>query len=366
MKNLRHPNIVKLVGVCWEDTMFACCLEYVSNGSLDDWLKNTLGTPQDASPPLSADNAKNVNFTWKDKRLRMVTECALGVQYLHNERYWFDGEYKDGEEVEAPGWRECIIHRDLKPDNMLLTPDWQLKLTDFGEARATDLNNTMTSVGTPIYIAPEIMRADHYDGKADVYSFGICLVAMINAEKNVVEFFFECLRKHMKKKNRRGVGIAILNNRLLNQKWRPNLPATFMQAYPKLAALIRRCWTVDRDPRPNFDEIVRLLQGEIHDEVRTAAEPNIVKLSEEPDEVYWEKATRLAESKEEEQADVAELSELDALKLEHGDMKAKYASVMAELAEMKKAGKKVEEGEEVAEVEAPTERKVAAKALSNC
>ena len=52
---------------------------------------------------------------------------------------------------------------------MLLTENWQLKLTDFGEARATDLNNTMTSVGTPIYIAPEIMRADHYDGKADVY-----------------------------------------------------------------------------------------------------------------------------------------------------------------------------------------------------
>ena len=52
---------------------------------------------------------------------------------------------------------------------MLLTENWPLKLTDFGEARATDLNNTMTSVGTPIYIAPEIMRADHYDGKADLY-----------------------------------------------------------------------------------------------------------------------------------------------------------------------------------------------------
>ena len=166
MKNLRHPNIVKLVGVCWEDEMFACCLEYVSNGSLDDWLKNTLNTPQ---TPSSLDDKKNVNFTWKDKRLRMVTECALGVQYLHHERYWFDGEYKNGEEVEAPGWRDCIIHRDLKPDNMLLTEDWHLKLTDVGEARATDLNNTMTSVGTPIYIAPEIMRADHYDSKADVY-----------------------------------------------------------------------------------------------------------------------------------------------------------------------------------------------------
>jgi len=162
---------------------------------------------------------------------------------------------------------------------------------------------------------------------------------MINAEKNAMEFFFECLRKNMKKKNRRGVGMAILNNRLLNQKWKPNLPGTFVQAYPKLTALIRRCWTIERDPRPDFNEIVKLLQGEIHDEVRTALEPHIVKLGEEPDEVYWEEATRLAESKEEE-VEVAEVSELDALKLKH-------AAVLAELAVFKKAARKVEEVEEV-------------------
>ena len=63
-------------------------------------------------------------------------------------------------------------HSCSQPDNVLLTPDWQLQLTDFGEARATDLNHTMTSVGTPIYITPEIMRADHYDSKADAYKRG--------------------------------------------------------------------------------------------------------------------------------------------------------------------------------------------------
>ena len=43
MKTLRHPNIVKLVGVCWEDSMFACCLEFVENGTVEDWLKKTAG-----------------------------------------------------------------------------------------------------------------------------------------------------------------------------------------------------------------------------------------------------------------------------------------------------------------------------------
>ena len=43
------------------------------------------------------------------------------------------------------GYRECIIHRDLKPDNMLLTYDWKLKLTDFGEARAVNLNQVRSA-----------------------------------------------------------------------------------------------------------------------------------------------------------------------------------------------------------------------------
>ncbi|GMI32288.1 hypothetical protein TeGR_g10567, partial [Tetraparma gracilis] len=42
-KNLSHPNVVKLVGVCWSEELFACCLEFVENGSLEDWLRNTVG-----------------------------------------------------------------------------------------------------------------------------------------------------------------------------------------------------------------------------------------------------------------------------------------------------------------------------------
>ena len=61
---------------------------------------------------------------------------------------------------------------------------------------------------------------------------------------------------------------------------------------------------------------MRLLQGEIADEIRRTVEPNIVRLGEEPDEVYWEEAVRLAECKVDEQL-VEEVSELD-------DVKAKY------------------------------------------
>ncbi|GMI25620.1 hypothetical protein TeGR_g13322, partial [Tetraparma gracilis] len=43
MKNLSHPNVVKLVGVCWSEELFACCLDFVENGSLEDWLRRTVG-----------------------------------------------------------------------------------------------------------------------------------------------------------------------------------------------------------------------------------------------------------------------------------------------------------------------------------
>ena len=107
----------------------------------------------------------------------------------------------------------------MKPDNILVTSDFTAKLSDFREARATELNLAMTTVGTPLYMAPEILRNDHYDYKADVYSYGICLVAMLRCEDSVIKYFFEGLRKHMKKKDTNGIGINILNNRMMNKNW---------------------------------------------------------------------------------------------------------------------------------------------------
>jgi len=97
-------------------------------------------------PVLEEDASGTQSLTWRGQLLNIAIQCAVGVQYLHHEQYWAEEEEKneDGQIIPA-GYRQCIIHRDLKPDNMLLTKDWQLKLTDFGEARAVNLNQVRSA-----------------------------------------------------------------------------------------------------------------------------------------------------------------------------------------------------------------------------
>ncbi|GMI19229.1 hypothetical protein TeGR_g14819, partial [Tetraparma gracilis] len=161
--------------------------------------------------------------------------------YLHHKRYF--------DEL-ADEWKDGIVHRDLKPDNMLVTTEGILKLTDFGEARTAEVDMTMTAVGTPIYVCPEIIRNDRYDAKADAYSFGICLVAMMRIENTIINFFFNALVKKMKRSSRQGIGLVALN-RNIEKGWRPTLPDEF---YPSLIDLIWRCWDDDPEKRPDMDE----------------------------------------------------------------------------------------------------------------
>lgn len=139
LSQLRHPHIVELLGCMWGGEGLAMVTELVTNGNASDALRNP-----------------SLKLSWSDPKLRMMVDAAQGMEYLHKKTY-FDDLRK--ERV------SCVIHRDLKPANMLITPTFSLKLADFGEARAKDMSNTMTMVGTPLYLAPEVVRGDRYDEK---------------------------------------------------------------------------------------------------------------------------------------------------------------------------------------------------------
>ena len=66
MKNLRHPNIVRLIGVCWDEFMLACLLEYVTNGSLEDHLRKDVKIPSTERLTWTHSDLKKQKHTFKE------------------------------------------------------------------------------------------------------------------------------------------------------------------------------------------------------------------------------------------------------------------------------------------------------------
>jgi serine/threonine protein kinase len=70
------------------------------------------------------------------------------------------------------------MHRDLKPDNIFFS-DGKVKLGDFGFCKMLEVNMAQTMLGSPIYMAPEILKEEIYTLKADIWSLGVVLFEML-------------------------------------------------------------------------------------------------------------------------------------------------------------------------------------------
>ncbi|KAG6853164.1 hypothetical protein C0991_006452 [Blastosporella zonata] len=141
MKECRHPNICLFIGLSHApppDGRIFIVSEFIDNGNVRLFIHN-----------------KTQAFPWR-LRLSFATDVARALAYLHA--------------------RKCI-HRDLKGENLLLTSNGRLKITDFGfariAARSAEESKRLTFCGTDSYMSPEILLGDPFDLPTDIFSLGI-------------------------------------------------------------------------------------------------------------------------------------------------------------------------------------------------
>jgi len=142
LRQLNHPNIVRMVAAVEEEGRHYLVMEYVGGGSLQDLL-----AAQGRLPGTR------------------VVEIALDLA-----------------DALTRAHRLGIIHRDLKPANVLLAQDGTPRLADFGIAYVTDiprLTQTGILVGTVDYLSPEACQGEPPDERSDIWAFGVMLFQML-------------------------------------------------------------------------------------------------------------------------------------------------------------------------------------------
>ena len=140
---LSHANIVKVYDVSFGDLIQYIVMEYIDGITLKQYIET------------------NGSIPWKNT-VSIVMQILRALQHAHD---------------------KGIIHRDVKPQNIMITRDGTIKVTDFGIARfARNEHKTMTdkAIGSVHYISPEQARSETTDEKADIYSVGVIMYEMLS------------------------------------------------------------------------------------------------------------------------------------------------------------------------------------------
>ncbi|KAK4485553.1 hypothetical protein RD792_008196 [Penstemon davidsonii] len=151
--HVNHPNTAKLVGYCIENGLYLI-FKFYPNGTLFS--------------ALHGQTCKSLDWPI---RYRIVIGIAKGLHYLHN------------------NCKHRIIHRDIKASNVLLGPDYEPQISDFGLAKWLPSKLTHHAVipieGTFGYLAPEYFMHGIVDEKIDIFAFGILLLEIITGRRPV-------------------------------------------------------------------------------------------------------------------------------------------------------------------------------------
>ena len=202
----RHPNVVFFYATSTSEDATYIVTELVTNGSLYDYIHTEKG---ELDQPQSISWAKQI---------------AYGMEHLHGHN---------------------IVHRDLKSGNVLISGDMEMKVCDFGTARAVvDKCEQSTVRGTYRWMAPEIMKEDDaiIDKNCDVFSYGCVLYEL-----------FERKLPYHKEKNSVFLAMKVLDG------LRPEFSEDTCIP-PFLRDLMQACWEDDPQKRPPFEDCITALR----------------------------------------------------------------------------------------------------------
>lgn len=206
MNRLSHPNILRFMGVCVHQGQLHALTEYINSGNLEQLLDS------------------NQHLPWT-VRVKLAQDLALGLAYLHS---------------------KGIFHRDLTSKNCLIKSEeggYSAIVADFGLAeKIPDYSgggDKLAVVGSPYWMAPEVLRDEHYNETADVFSYGIILceiIARIQADPD-----------YLPRTENFGLDYDSFQNMV------GDCPQDFLQ-------LTFNCCNMDPKLRPTFIDIVKQLE----------------------------------------------------------------------------------------------------------
>ncbi|XP_055834956.1 probable serine/threonine-protein kinase PIX13 isoform X2 [Solanum dulcamara] len=219
-----HPNLVKLIGYCWEEKTFLLVYEHMQKGSLESHLFR-----------------KGAEALSWDTRLKIAIGAAKGLVFLHTTE-------------------KQVIYRDFKAANILLDTNYNAKLSDFGLAKMGPVNGdshvTTRIVGTYGYAAPEYMATGHLYVKSDVYGFGVVLLEILSGQR-----VLDLTRPSGQHNLVDWAKPMLPDKKKLRKLMDPRLMAQYpLKAACQIAQIILQCLEPDPKNRPSMEEILECLE----------------------------------------------------------------------------------------------------------
>ncbi|KAA8538967.1 hypothetical protein F0562_025659 [Nyssa sinensis] len=222
---LRHRNIVRLFGYLHNENDVMMVYEYMPNGNL--------------GAALHGEHAGKMLVDWVS-RYNIAVGVAHGLAYLHHDCH------------------PPVLHRDVKSNNILLDPNFEARIADFGLARTLlQKNQTVSMVaGSYGYIAPEYGYTLKVDEKSDIYSFGVVLLELLTGKMPLDPAFGESIDivEWVRRK--------IRNNRASEEALDPNIAGQCKHVQEEMLLVLRislLCTAKLPRDRPSMRDIITML-----------------------------------------------------------------------------------------------------------